>query len=283
VLDVEGAVRREGSGWAPTGAAWEYDARRYEAVTEQRRREQDAMFAMGRDGRCLMQSLQDALDDPASERCGRCAVCTKPRFAGDVDEGLAREATDVLRSRPLTLSVRRQTPRTADEPGRRLPPELLVEEGRALARSGDGGWDPLIRRGRAAGRFDDALVEACAKLVRRWNPQPAPRWVAAVPSKRSGALVPDFARRLAVALGLDFADVLERVGDGPPQREMRNSAQQVANVRGQFRVVTAPPEGSGLLVDDARYSGWTLTMVGAQLRQKGDGAVFPLVLSLAGA
>jgi ATP-dependent DNA helicase RecQ len=281
VLDVEGAVRREGSGWALTGAAWEYDARRYEAVTEQRRREQDAMFALGRDGRCLMQSLQDALDDPASERCGRCAVCTEPRFAGDVDEGLAREATDVLRSRPLTLSVRRQTPRTADEPGRRLPPELLIEEGRALARSGDGGWDPLIRRGRAAGRFDDALVEACATLVRRWSPQPALGWVAAIPSKRSGALVPDFARRLATALDLDFADVLERVGDGPPQREMRNSAQQVANVRGQFRVMTAPPEGSGLLVDDVRFSGWTLTMVGAQLRQKCGGSVFPLVLSLA--
>ena len=169
----------------------------------------------------------------------------------------------------------------ADKPGKRLPPELLNEEGRALARSGDGGWDPLIRRGRAAGRFDDALVEACATLVRRWSPQPALGWVAAIPSKRSGALVPDFARRLAVALGLDFADVLERVGDGPPQREMRNSAQQIANVRGQFRVMTAPPEGSGLLVDDVRFSGWTLTMVGAQLRQKGGGSVFPLVLSLA--
>ena len=34
--------------------------------------------------------------------------------------------------------------------------------------------------------------------------------------------------RLAGALGLPFAPVLERVGDNPPQREMANSAQQVS-------------------------------------------------------
>ena len=117
--------------------------------------------------------------------------------------------------------------------------------------------------------------------MRDWNVGVG--WVAAVPSLRSGPLVPDFAARLAAALDLPFVDALERTGDGPPQREMNNSAQQVANVRGQFAVVEAPPASAGLLVDDVRYSGWTLTMVGAQLRQKGAGPVFPLVLSLAGA
>jgi ATP-dependent DNA helicase RecQ len=282
VLDVEGAVRREGSSWVRVeGSSWEYDAKRYEAVTELRRREQDAMFALGRDGRCLMQALQDELDDPTTAPCGRCAVCTAPRFDGPIDESLARAAMDVLRSKPLTLSVRRQTPRTADAPGKKLGEDLLVEEGRALARSGDGGWDPLIRAGRSSGRFDDELVGACAKLVRDWGVSAT--WVSAVPSQRSGPLVPDFAARLADALGVPFVAALERTGDGPPQREMRNSAQQVANVRGQFSVVEPPPPSPGLLVDDVRYSGWTLTMVGAQLRQKGAGQVFPLVLTLAGA
>jgi ATP-dependent DNA helicase RecQ len=80
-----------------------------------------------------------------------------------------------------------------------------------------------------------------------------------------------------------FLEALERVGDGPPQREMENSAQQVANVRGQFRVVAAPPAAPGLLVDDIRFSGWTLATVGAQLRMAGSGPVHPLVLALAGA
>ena len=104
-----------------------------------------------------------------------------------------------------------------------------------------------------------------------------------MPSRRSGALVPDFARRLAGALGLPYVEALERTGDNPPQREMANSAQQVANVRGQFRVVEQPPGAPGLLVDDVRYSGWTLATVGGQLRLKGAGPVHPLVLSLAGA
>jgi ATP-dependent DNA helicase RecQ len=283
VLDVEGAVRREGSGWVRTDAPWTYDEARYAEVTAMRRAEQKAMFAYGDDGRCLMQALQNELDDPRAAPCGRCSVCAGPRFDARVDAGLARHAYALVRSQPIVLSVRRQTPRTADEPGKRIAPELQVEEGRALARAGDGGWDGLVRQGRREGRFDDDLVQACADLLGRWHPEPAPAWVTAVPSRRSRALVPDFAQRLADALGLAYVTVLERAGDNPPQREMANSAQQVANVRGQFRVVADIPGGPALLVDDVRYSGWTLATIGAQLRMNGAGPVHPLVLSLAGA
>ncbi|MCW3048743.1 MAG: ATP-dependent helicase, RecQ family, partial [Solirubrobacterales bacterium] len=283
VLDVEGAVRRDVSGWVATGRAWVYDAERYEQVTALRRAEQRAMAAFGQDGRCLMMALQQELDDPAPEPCGRCSVCTAPRFDGPLDEDLIQRAARVLRSQPVVLAVRRQTPRTADQPGRKIAPDLLLEEGRALARSGDGGWDPRVQEGRRSGRFDDDLVAACAELVGRWGPRPAPRWVAAVPSLRSGALVPDFACRLAEALGLGYVELVRRRGSNPPQREMANSSQQVANVRGQFEVAAQPPGEPGLLVDDIRSSGWTLATVGAQLRMAGAGPVHPLVLSLAGA
>ena len=77
---------------------------------------------------------------------------------------------------------------------------MRAEEGRALARLGDGGWDPLVQRGRRDGRFDDELVAAAAELVRTWRP--AIGVVTAVPSRRSGLLVPDFAQCLAAALGV---------------------------------------------------------------------------------
>jgi ATP-dependent DNA helicase RecQ len=283
VLDVEGAVRRDGSTWHATGAPWEYDAERYEQVTALRRAEQQAMLDYGADGRCLMAKLLGELDDPAAEPCGRCSACAGPRFDAPLDPDLVTRARRLLRSRPVVLSVRRQTPKTADAPGKRIGADMQLEEGRALSRRGDGAWDALIDEGRRAGRFDDELVAGLAELVAKWSPLPAPRWVAAIPSRRTGDLVPDLARRVAEALGLPFVDVLERTGDNPPQREMANSAQQVANVRGQFRVVAAPPAEPGLLVDDVRYSGWTLTTVGAQLRQKGAGPIHPLVLALAGA
>src|SRR4051794_32867623 len=140
VLDVEGAVRRDGSEWARTGEPWAYDEARYAEVTALRRAEQEAMFAYGEDGRCLMEALRTELDDPHAEPCGRCAVCTQPRFDAPVDPGLAREAYGLVRSQPIVLSVRRQTPRTADQPGKRIASEVQLEEGRALARAGGGGW-----------------------------------------------------------------------------------------------------------------------------------------------
>jgi ATP-dependent DNA helicase RecQ len=279
VLDVEGAVTREGTRWVRVPSTnWTYDGDRYAHVTALRRREQEAMVAFGADGRCLMRALREELDDPDPQDCGVCAVCTAPEFDGPLDPALVRDAALSLRSRPLVLDVKKMAP---DPEGkmRKLGDDVRAEEGRALARLGDGGWDPLIQAGRREGRFDEELIGAAAEAVRTWR---APvSWVTAVPSTRSGTLVPDFAKRLATALGLPFHPTLERVRDAPPQREMTNSVQQVANVRGAFAVVQPPPPGAGLLIDDVRFSGWTLAMIAGQLRRKGAGAVYPLVLSTA--
>jgi ATP-dependent DNA helicase RecQ len=279
VLDVEGAVTRSGSRWVRVpGADWTYDGDRYAAVTALRRREQAAMAAFGADGRCLMRALQEELDDPEPQDCGRCAVCAGPRFAGPLDPELVRDAALHLRAKPLLLEVKKMAP-SEDGAMRKIPEDVRAEEGRALARLGDGGWDPLVQAGRRAGRFDDELVDAAAEAVRAWGAPVA--WVTAVPSLRSGALVPDFAARLAAALGLPYVDALQRTGDGPPQREMANSVQQVANVRGQFAVAGELPPGQCLLVDDVRFSGWTLAMLAGQLRRRGAAAVYPLALTTA--
>jgi len=275
VLDVEGAVERDGSRWSRVaGSDWAYDGERYARVTALRRREQDAMAAFGADGRCLMRALQEELDDPSPQDCGRCAVCAGPRYASPLDPALVREATLLLRSRPLVLDVRKMAP---DESGamRKIPEDVRPEEGRALARLGDGGWDPVVQAGRRDGRYADELVEAAASAVRSWGAPVA--WVAAVPSP----LVPEFAARLALALGVPFSDVVERVAARPPQREMANAAQQVANVRGAFAVGADVRSGPCLLVDDTRFSGWTLAMVAGQLRRRGVSAVYPFALSSA--
>jgi ATP-dependent DNA helicase RecQ len=279
VLDVEGAVVRDGTQWrCVPGSEWRYDGERYAKVTELRRTEQRAMAAFGADGRCLMRALQEELDDPAPEDCGVCAVCTAPRFAGGLDPVLVREAALHLRSRPLVLETKKMAP-DAEGKMKKLPEDVRAEEGRALARLGDGGWDPLVQSGRRAGHFDDELVVAAAEAVRAWRVPVA--WVAAVPSRRSGDLVPGFARRLADALGLPYHPLLERVGDHPPQREMANSVQQVANVRGEFAVTGDVPGTPCLLVDDIRFSGWTLAMVAGQLRRRGASAVHPFALATA--
>jgi ATP-dependent DNA helicase RecQ len=57
--------------------------------------------------------------------------------------------------------------------------------------------------------------------------------------------------------------------------------QQAANVRGAFAIVGKPPPGTGVLLDDRRGSGWTLAMVGGQLRRAGADRVVPVVLGTA--
>jgi ATP-dependent DNA helicase RecQ len=136
-----------------------------------------------------------------------------------------------------------------------------------------------VRGGKS--RFDDTLVAACVDLLKNWSPQPRPTWVTAIPSQRHPELVPDFAARLALRLGLPFFPALVKTSHAKPQREMENSAHQVSNLDGTLTVhLKKLPKGPVLLVDDMKDSGWTFTVAGYLLRQAGVGAVLPLALAL---
>jgi ATP-dependent DNA helicase RecQ len=279
ILDVEGAVSRDGSRWQLTEeSSWSYDADRYARVTALRRDEQRAMERFGADGRCLMRTLQEELDDPNPADCGRCSVCTEPRFSAPPDPALVELAGRHLRSTPIELEVKKMAP-NANGQMRKIAENVRTEPGWALARFGDGGWWPAVERSLQAGAPEEEVVSGLAEAVRAAGIHPA--WVTPVPSVRLGAVLGRLAERLAVALGAPALSLLERVESRPPQSEMANAFQQAANVRGAFRVVSPPPAGAGLLLDDRRSSGWTLAMVGGQLRMAGAERVVPLVLASA--
>jgi ATP-dependent DNA helicase RecQ len=276
ILDVEGAVSRAGSKWVfVPGSGWEYDAERYAAVTALRRAEQEAMGAFGTDGRCLIRTLQEQLDDPSPADCGRCSVCAGPRFASALDPALVEAAGRHLRSTPIELEVKKMAP---DESGsmRKIPVDVLVEPGRALARFNDGGWWPAISRGLDGGEFEDDVVAALADAVRGLDVGVG--WVTTVPSVALADVLVKLGSRVASELGVPYVPLLGRVIERPPQREMANATQQASNVRGAFRVVERPPPGTGVLLDDRRLSGWTLAMAGGQLRKAGAERIVPLAL-----
>ena len=277
VLEVEGAVARQGGKWSRTGLPWTYDAERVERVTAERRREQAAMDEFGTTDGCLMELLLAELDDPASGPCGRCGNCT-PVTEEPVDPAAVARAIEFVRGQPLIIEPRRQWPSGMDEVRGRIPADEMVEEGRALCLWGDGGWGTRVRAGQKAGAYPDELVAATARLVDGWTPVPAPTWVTAVPSTARPE-VATFAGALADALGLPFAAVVVPLRAKAPQASRENSAQQVLNLLGAFAVDGDLPSGPVLLVDDTASSRWTLTVIGALLRQHGADAVFPLVLA----
>jgi ATP-dependent DNA helicase RecQ len=276
ILDVEGAVRRAGPRWRlVAGADWQYDAGRYAQVTALRRAEQEAMAALGTDGRCLMRVLQEELDDPGAQDCGRCSVCTGPRFATPPAPALVELAGRHLRSRPPELEVKKMAP-DAGGTMRKLPEDVRIAPGWALARYGDGGWWPAIERGLHGGEFDHEVVLGLAELLRGSGERAD--WITVVPCTRLGDLMGRLARRLGAELGVPCLELLARKENRPPQREMANAVQQAANVRGAFAVIGSPPPGTGVLLDDRRNSGWTLAMTGGQLRRAGAQRVVPITL-----
>ena len=147
---------------------------------------------------------------------------------------------------------------------------------------GDGGWGSYVRRGKINfGWFEDELVEAVAQMVRvRWNPQPAPAWVACVPSLRHPDLVPDLARRVAQRLDRPFTECIRKVRETAEQKEMQNSHMQAANLVGAFQIDrNYVQSGPVLMIDDMVDSRWTFTALAGLLRQAGSGPVYPVALA----
>ena len=276
VLEVEGAVERDGSRWLRTLTPWTFDHERVGSVTALRRTEQQQMlYYIGTD-QCRMRLLRGYLDDHDPEPCGICDNCTGVSLDRSFDPATVQQAIDFLRKSERRIEPRKQLP-----DGKRIAAEHRLEDGRALTRWGDGGWGRLVRTGRQQdGWFDDRLVAAARDLIRdRWHPEPVPEWVAHVPSLRLPELVPDFASRLAQSLGLACEDVVVKIRHTEPQKTMQNSQQQYRNIWDAFEIRGEVLSGPVLLVDDMVDSRWTLTVVGSLLRQAGAGPVLPFALA----
>jgi ATP-dependent DNA helicase RecQ len=282
VLELDGAVYRDGSVYHRSPTAWEPDSERIANVTAQRQHERDRMQEYIRGAVCLLEFLRSELDDPAAVACGRCAVCAGDFISRVPDPALVREAVLYLRRAHRPIPPRKRWPQGGVD-GRtgNIPASEQAEEGRALSVYGDAGWGRLVKEGKYAGqRFDDELVEAAAELIGdSWRPTPAPEWVVAMPSLRSD-LVPDFAQRLAARLGLPYRPALVKVRETPQQKTMENSHQQLRNVIGAFEAVPAEILDSPvLLVDDMIDSRWSVTECARLLRLAGAGPVYPFALA----
>ena len=284
-LEAPAPIAKQGSRWQLTAATlseafWD----RAERLTALRRDEHQQMkdyVSLPFGGH--MGFLISALDgDPSG-----VSKPALPPLPTTVDAELIKEAVAFLRRTSLPIEPRKKWPAGGmpqyDVKGF-IDTAHQAEPGKALCVWNDSGWGGVVRQGKYHdGHFSDALVAACVKMVQKWNPQPGPTWVTCVPSLRHPELVPNFAQRLAAALGLPFHRVIAKTDARPEQKTMANSIQQARNIDGSLECNGQPIlPGPVLLVDDMVDSRWTLTVSAWLLRKNGSGTVWPLALSQTG-
>jgi len=287
ILDVEGAVDRDGSKWLRTDHPWTYDEERYAHLSASRRAEQDAMRRYQRTDGCRLRFLRDELDDPDTADCGRCDNCTGTRDAAQVSGDASATATRFLRDVTVVIDPRKQWPRGLEGRKGNIAANARAEPGRALAYGTDPGWSEVIAPlfGGADRAPDDEVVRGVAGVLKAWDWAARPTWVTWVPSRTRPLLIEGLAQQLAQLGKLELVQAVTRVqADAPPQSRMENSATQAANVVDAFSFgpAGAPggrlPAGPCLVVDDSLRSGWTMTVVAEGLRGAGADAVLPFVL-----
>lgn len=284
-LESPAPIAKQGTKWQLTAAElgdgfWA----RADRLTKLRRAElQQMQEYVSRPFGQHMGFLIDALDGDSST----VSPPSLPPLSEDVDQLLVREAEEFLCRTSLPIEPRKKwpvggMPQYGIHTASTIP--YQAQPGKALCVWGDAGWGGLVRQGKYHdGHFSDDLVAACVKMIQEWNPQPSPTWATCVPSLRHPELVPNFAQRLAAALGLPFHMVIAKTDARPEQKTMANSTQQARNIDGSLALNGQPiPPGPVLLVDDMVDSRWTLTVSAWLLRQSGSGVVWPMALSQTG-
>ena len=291
-LQVDGAVDRVQGGFIATGTPWTYDAERYAAVAQARRREAEAMLEYESGTMCRMRFLSETLDDPEAHDCGRCDVCAGQWWDSVVSEDNTSGARRILSGLGLPVEPRGQWPSgmaTIGVPLKgKLPTEEKVSPGRAVARFTDLGAGQVLRGFLAEGAEDSPvpknIADWCITVLKEWDWEERPTVVVGMPSVTRPTTSADLARGLAQIGRMTDAGQLAYTRD--PGSPDVNSAYRVQNLHEAFRLDPATAEAVAgqvvLLVDTEIGSRWAVTMAGRELRRAGARAVLPFALALRG-
>jgi ATP-dependent DNA helicase RecQ len=277
-------VQKVGSRWRRTAVAFQYDRELAIRLQAQRLQERKRLVEGFLANECLMLQMRRELSDPSAKPCGVCATCLGRPIVPLTYRPESLHAAETFLSRPTSFEIK---PRTrwygCQEQNQHarlvpIPSRLLVEAGFCLSRFSDGFIGDWVKQDKQLGHFRDELVQLSSKALEERGLGEVIDFVTAVPSLRSGSLVPDFASRLANRLGKPYVTLLRKHRDTPQQKTMQNSHHQWQNLVGAFEVVSQP-KGNVLLVDDMVDSGWTFTILGALLREAGAPKVIPFALT----
>jgi ATP-dependent DNA helicase RecQ len=288
-LAVDGAVERVEGGWYGTGVEWAYDQDHYDAIIATRRREADIMRAYTRGQRCLMQLLQESLDDTTAQECGRCSVClgTLPApLRSRPEHSTVETVTRRMRGEVTVLEPRKMWPGGAFGTRGRIPAALMAQPGRSIVYADAPEWRDLVASTFAR---DDAptteLRDAAVAVLGRWRESwPArPEIVVALPAAGYPLMTSGLADHLAQVGRLGRADLPGSMGATSGLAPAELSSPQEAALWRDALCVDDDLAGAiagkvVLLVVDASSTQWPITVAAAHLRKANAAMVLPLLV-----
>lgn len=130
------------------------------------------------------------------------------------------------------------------------------------------------------GDFPDFLLRLTLKAYRRTFGNKRIHYVMFVPPTSSGALVENFARKVANTLGVPFSKAIVKVKQTAEQKGFHNAYGKKDNVNAAFDLNGLNISGlTILLIDDIYDSGATLKEIGRMLTGYGATEIVPLVIA----
>ena len=278
----DGYVRKEKSAYYLTPKRYRYDPAHYEAVTATRRREMEQMKQLAHTEGCYSRYIVSCLDDRTAYDCGHCSNCLgRDLVPGEPSPEAIHAAQSYLNRLVIPIEPRKKWVQSSVTQGKRI--EYINQPGLCICKYGDAGYGELVKQGKYSRqkRFCDELVGKSVHMLRPFVQEHGITCICPVPSLRSD-LVQDFARRLALSLGLEYLEALVKAL-ARQQKEMENSAYQCANAYQSFAVKEKEKIPRRiLLVDDMVDSRWTFTVCGYRLMEAGAEAVYPFALADSG-
>ena len=216
---------------------------------------------------CYMKYIADRLDAPdVPSRCGICANCTghllaEPKIASTVTKSAER----FLNSSHGVIGAKKGS----------------YDGGLILSDSYYSAIGRLVRRGKYEdGHFAGKLVLLSANFLRKQGMNSKIDLIVPIPSVNRPQLVPDFARKLAILLGVKYANVLTKTGGTPDQKTLQNKYVQRINIMNSVSIASPEPiiGKNILLVDDMTDSRSTFEVVAKKLIDANANKVFVYAL-----
>jgi ATP-dependent DNA helicase RecQ len=294
-------IKTDDKKWTKTANPMLIDWNDVERIRKRRWSEWEDMIKYINHRGCLMMYLQDRLNSPTKKECGKCSNCQKKdgNTKGDTETEIMRSAKSDLIIREASTFLKKHRGKIIPRKSwlykfksysyltdhwdtktlsKKIKPEHVNKVGIFLCYYHDPTYGKLLRQGKKDGYFGPELVDAVSIMIKESSIMDDAKWITCVPSLNHPDLVPSFAKRVAESLNMQFINCVKKTKITKEQKSMRNSIHQQKNLDGSFEL-SEIKNSPVILIDDIVDSKWTLTIIGALLRDKGCSDVYPIAIS----